>query len=259
MSPVFLQSGAVAVYTLGDMTWREAQALDRARLAAVLPVGAIEAHGPHLPLATDVIIAAGMAREGAARMSAAGREVLLLPALAYTSAGYAASFPGTVSVRPETLTALVRDIAASLVSQGVRVLAVANAHLEPAHIASLGRAVEAARAAGGIAIAFPDVTRKPWALRLTDEFKSGACHAGRFEGSIVMAQRPDLVREEIRTKLPPNPASLSKAIRDGKRTFEEAGGPKAYFGDPAAASRAEGLESIATLGTILEDAMRGIR
>lgn len=246
------------VHALASMTWKEAAALERARLVAVLPVGAVEAHGPHLPLLTDVIIAEAMAREGARLLSEAGREVLLLPSVAYASAGYADSFPGTVSIRPDTATALLVDIARSLSAQGVRTLAIANAHLDPAHIGSIDKAVEAIRAEKLLAVAFPDVTKKPWASRLTEEFKSGACHAGRFEGSIVMAERPDLVREEIRKSLPPNPASLSKAIRDGKRTFGEAGGPEAYFGWPADATAEEGRQTVATLGAILSESALGL-
>ena len=47
----------------------------------------------------------------------------------------------------------------------------------------------------GLAVAFPNLAAKPWALRLSDEFKSGACHAGQFETSIVLAERPELVRD----------------------------------------------------------------
>jgi len=102
----------------------------------------------------------------------------------------------------------------------------------------------------------PDLTRKPWAARLTEEFRSGACHAGRFEGSIVLAERPDLVREPVQKALAPNPASLSTAIRAGARTFAEAGGPRAYFGAPAEATAEEGRATIETLGQILADAVR---
>ncbi|HJL32167.1 MAG TPA: creatininase family protein, partial [Polyangiaceae bacterium LLY-WYZ-15_(1-7)] len=69
---------------------------------------------------------------------------------------------------------------------------------------------------------------------------SGACHAGRYETSLVMAAEPFLVRRTIAEKLAPNPSSLSVAIRDGKESFEEAGGPEAYFGWPADATEAEG-------------------
>ena len=99
------------------------------------------------------------------------------------------------------------------------------------------------------------MTRKPWALRLSDEFKSGACHAGQYEGSVVMARAPELVREDVRRALAPNPSSLSVAIREGKQSFEEAGGPEAYFGAPAAASAEEGERTIDTLAGILCEAV----
>ena len=237
---------------LAEMTWEEARDLDRGRTVAVLPVGAIEAHGPHLPLATDCVIAEAMAHAAAERLEARGFPAVVLPILPYTRAGFASGFPGTISASPGAVTAIVGDIARALGGQGFRALAIANAHLDPEHLASL----HAAREAGeGIEIVFPDLTRRPWGGRLTQEFKSGACHAGRFEGSVVLAERPDLVRDELRRKLPANPRSLSAAIAEGKRTFEEAGGPRAYFGDPAAASAAEGEETIAALGGILADAV----
>jgi len=70
-----------------------------------------------------------------------------------------------------------------------------------------------------------------------------------------MAARPDAVRETIRRSLAPNPASLSSAIRAGKATFEESGGPRAYFGWPADATAAEGMATIATLGDIVAEAV----
>ena len=239
---------------LAQMTWQEVARLDRTRAVALLPVGAIEAHGPHLPLATDGIIAEAMARAAARRLLAHDLVPLLLPTLSYTAAPFAAAFPGTLSLRPETVTALLADLARSLSGAGLRCLAIANAHLDPTHLGSLHAGAQAAREAG-LTVAFPDLTRKPWASRLTAEFKSGACHAGQYEGSIVLAARPDLVRETVRRSLPPNPASLSAAIRAGKSTFAEAGGPEAYFGNPAAATREEGEETIEVLGGILEEAI----
>jgi creatinine amidohydrolase len=237
------------------MTWEEARELDRARVVAILPAGAIEAHGPHLPLETDIVIADAMARAGAARLEAGGYVPILLPALAYTAAPFAAGFAGTISASPATVTALLLDVARALTREGIAALAVANAHLDPAHLGSLAAAVATARAEGLLPIAAPDVSRKPWAPRLGEEFRSGACHAGRYEGSIVMAARPGSVREAIRRALPPNPASLATAIREGKSTFEEAGGNRAYFGWPADATAAEGAATIATLGEILAEAV----
>lgn len=242
----------MSVALLADLTFEDLARLDKQRLVVIVPVGATEAHGPHLPLATDVIIAEGMAREGARRLDARGVTGLIAPALAYTSAGYAAGFAGTLSIRPETVTSLLLDLGDSLARHGVGTLALANAHLEPAHVASLQAAVDRATA---VRMIFPDVTRKPWALRLGDEFRSGACHAGQYEGSIVMAERPDLVRESVRVALPDNPESLSRAIRAGKTSFESAGGPRAYFGAPAKATAEEGRATLAVLGEILEQAV----
>jgi creatinine amidohydrolase len=239
---------------LSDMTWEEVREVAGARPVALLPVGALEAHGPHLPLGTDVIIAEAWACGAAEVLARRGLEVLRLPALAYTPAPFAREFPGTVSLQPGGLTDLVVGITAELGRLGVGALGIANAHLDPANLEALRAAVARCREAGGPPVAFPDLTRKPWALRLGDEFRSGACHAGRFEASIVLAARPELVRREIRA-LPPNPASLSTAIREGKRTFTEAGGPAAYFGWPAEASAAEGRAHLAALGEMLADAV----
>src|SRR5437773_1927185 len=124
-----------------------------------------------------------------------------------------------------------------------------------AHVAAIEAAVGQQRRDNGARIVFPDVTKRPWALRLTEEFRSGACHAGQYESSIVMAARPELVREAIRRSLPANPRSLSTAIRSGQTSFEEAGGPRAYFGSPADAGADEGARTIEALGAILEEAV----
>ncbi len=245
----------MAIHELADMTWEEARDLDRARTVAVLPVGATEAHGPHLPLATDVVIAQAMARAGALALEARGLAALVLPPLSYSAAPFASSFAGTISIPGGTVTTLLLDLAREATRQGFRALVVANAHLDPAHRDSIAEAERVARAGGMVPLIFPDITQKPWATRLTEEFRSGACHAGRYETSIVLAERPDLVREKIRKGLPPNPASISKAIRSGARSFEEADGARAYFGWPADATPEEGRASIEALGAILADAV----
>ena len=243
------------VHELAQLTWEEVRDLDRARTVVVLPVGAIEAHGPHLPLDTDVVIATAMARAGARRL-AARHTVLILPALAYTAAAFAAAFHGTLSIAAITVTAVIVDLARRLSDQGFRLLAIANAHLDPEHLTALHEAVKLARADRLLPIAFPDLTQRPWGSRLGAEFRSGACHAGQFESSIVLRAQPGGVRDQIRRTLPANPHSLSAAIKTGKRTFAEAGGPRAYFGDPAAATAEAGSELIEALGGILDDAVR---
>jgi len=245
----------MAIRELGEMTWEEVRDLDRARTVAILPTGAIEAHGPHLPLNADVVIAGAMARAGGEALVSGGLLAVILPPLAYSAASFAAGFPGTLSVGGDTVSSILVDLAQELTRQGFRALAVANAHLDPAHLDSIAEAERGARAGGMVPLIFPDITKKPWATRLTEEFRSGACHAGRYETSIVLAERADLVRETIRKGLPPNPASISKAIRSGARSFEEADGARAYFGWPADATPEEGRASIEALGAILADAV----
>jgi creatinine amidohydrolase len=221
---------------------------------AILPVGATEAHGPHLPLDTDVTIALGMARRAAAELERRGRACVVLPPLAYSVAEYAGPFPGTLSLRRETAAALVRDVLAAAARTGFSPLALANAHLEPAHVEVLRGAVEQARAAG-LDVRFPDVTRRALAQRLTEEFRSGACHAGRYEGSLVLADDPAAVKDDVRRALPEVPVSLVEAMRAGKPDFLQAGGAQAYFGAPAQASAEEGRATFGVLAALLVEAV----
>ncbi len=245
------------VQRLADMTWEEVRDGERSEVVAILPVGAVEAHGPHLPLGTDVVIAQAMARACGEQLAEEGRTAWILPPVWYAAATFAESFPGTIGVAGDTVRRLVREIAASLLGQGIETLALANAHLDPDHLASLKAAVR--EAPDGIDIVFLDLTRREVAEQLTEEFRTGACHAGRFEGSIVLAEAPGLVRSEIAAELAPNPSSLSTAIREGARTFADAGGPRAYFGWPADATAEEGRDTVQTLGRLLAEAIQAAR
>ena len=246
-----------SVHRLVDLTWEEVRSLARP-LAALLPVGATEAHGPHLPVGSDNVIAEAMAEEGARRLAAEGTCALILPTLAYTAAPFAAGFPGTISAPPDAARALVVAAADAAVRAGAGVFAIANAHLDPSHVRCLRDAAADVAAAGRIAVAFPDVTRRRLAERLSAEFRSGACHAGRYETSIVLAVRPDLVRSDIAAALEPNPASLVDALQAGRDTFEAAGGPRAYFGWPAEATAEEGRRTIEILGEMLAESVREV-
>lgn len=239
-----------------DLAWpQHEEGTERLRVA-LLPVGALEAHGPHLPVGTDLIIAEAMARSAAAALGAEGFAVARLPALAWTPAPFADEFAGTLSVRPATTTALVVDIARALAARGYACLGLANAHFDPANLAALAAARDEIERAALLRLAWPELTRRALAARLTEEFRSGACHAGRYETSILLAERPDLVDESRRHALPDNPISLVDAIRAGRTTFRAAGGPQAYFGAPAHASRAEGEATVARLGELLAEAVR---
>jgi creatinine amidohydrolase len=242
---------------LADLTYDEAAERIARGCWALLPAGATEAHGPHLPLSTDVIISATAAERAARKLARSGVEALVLPPLPYAVTEFAAEFAGTLSIPLETARALVRDVILGAVRTGFRGVVVCNAHLEPGNLEALHLGTADAVLRGARAV-FPDVTKKPHALTLGDEFRSGACHAGRYETSLVLAAEPFAVRESVARSLPPNPTSLSRAIRDGKLTFGEAGGPRAYFGDPAAASIAEGDLRYEALAAVYTEAVRGL-
>ncbi len=234
-----------------DLTWKEARERLARGVVVILPVGSTEAHGPHLPLATDVIISEEMSRRAAHKLAVKGVEALVLPPVSYSVTDFSSDFSGSISIRKETASALVRDICTSLYKQGAGLVVVANSHLEPEHVASITDGIEQVRQETGFRVVFPDKRRRRWAETLTEEFRRGDCHAGSYETSLVMASRPVLVREEIRLALERVPISIAEKIREGAKTFTEAGGIDAYFGDPRAASREEGERSYEALSDML--------
>jgi creatinine amidohydrolase len=143
-----------------------------------------------------------------------------------------------------------------LIARGWPRVCLVNSHLEPAHVSSLREACARALARTGVAVAFPDQLEKRWARTLTDEFKRGACHAGSYETSLVLAARPELVRDEVRRELVVKPIDLARAMREGKRTFVEAGAEQAYFGDPAAATVEEGNDIYGRLVAMIVETVR---
>jgi creatinine amidohydrolase len=173
---------------LEQLTWVETRDLLALQPVGLLPVGAIEAHGPHLPLDTDVVIAQGMARSGAAYLHSAGIPSVILPAVSYSVSFAGACFAGTSPVSGDTFQSYVTEILSHHASLGYRAICVCNAHLEPAHIAALGQAVSVAANAGSIPIVFPDQRLEPWANQLGEEFNRGSRHAGSYETSILMVE-----------------------------------------------------------------------
>jgi creatinine amidohydrolase len=245
----------VSIHHLTSLSWPSFRELASPRAVAILPLGALEAHGPHLPLGTDIIIAEAMARDGALRLAARGYEPIILPVLPFAPAPFAAGFAGTIDTAPAATGTVIEGIARSLARWGIGATVIANAHHDPAHVGAIRSAVEQIERERSAVLIFPDLTRRKWASRLTDEFMSGACHAGRYETSIVMAAGAQMVATQVMAALPPNPRSLVTAIQRGDRTFVDAGGPEAYFGAPAEASESEGREIIERLGRIIEDAV----
>lgn len=242
---------------LEQMTYEEVREVLARGAIALLPAGATEAHGPHLPLSTDVVISREAARRAHRLLMHEGIAALVLPPLAYAVTDYASEFAGTISLPFDTAKALARDVILGAMRTGFRGVVICNAHLEPENLRALREGAEEASAKGA-RVEFPDVTRKPHALRLGAEFKSGACHAGSYETSLVLAADPFLVRSQLAEGLSANPTSLSRAIRDGKKTFLEAGGANAYFGDPAQGNAADGETFYAELADIFATAARSL-
>jgi creatinine amidohydrolase len=220
-----------------EHSWTDLQ--KRKPQVVLLPIGSVEAHGPHLPLATDTIISGEIARRAALELQQKGIYTLILPPLQYAVTDFSRDFPGTVTIRKESFQNILKDIAHALRDHAIPILCIVNSHLEPAHIYSIHEAIQEI---DGIKVLFPDKTKKPWASLLTTEFKQGACHAGSYETSLVLAVREELVRNE-REKLQPNPVNLANLMKQGVSSFKDAGAPQAYFGDPAAATSEEGEQT----------------
>ena len=214
-------------------------------VVALVPVGSTEPHGPHLPLATDVIISDAASLRALGPLAARDVVALVAPAVPYGVTECAAGFAGAVSVPGPVLTAFLDAVAAGLLAQGLAHVCLVNNHLEPAHDA----AVRAAARPGRVSVACP-LTRR-WARTLSPEFKSGACHAGRYETSLVLAAAPALVDEPARARLPEVPISLSQQLGAGVTTFAAMGLAQAYAGAPALATASEGDELIDLLAAMV--------
>jgi creatinine amidohydrolase len=230
-----------------EMSWTEIELALKDRPIALLPVGNTEAHGPHLPVATDTVIAIEMSRRTAIRLKGKGIPALIAPPVTFCVSELGAAFPGTVSLPPDTATALVRELCVSLAKQ-FRAVALVNVNQEPANLEVLKKATEEAKKAGA-SVCLTEFQKKRWADRLGAAFNAGD-HAGCFETSLMLAAAPASVREKERISLPPMDA-LWPAVKKGAKTFAEAGGEDAYFGEPTAASVEEGEAHFTTLADIL--------
>jgi creatinine amidohydrolase len=223
-------------FMLASLTTEEAKAITEHPPSSVLvPVGSVEPHGPHLPLGTDTLLSEEAAERAAALLMDQGVSTYVAPAVPYGVTLYAAGFSGALSVPAAALTQMLHAIATGLLGDGWAHVCFVNNHLEPAHDAAV-RAALVGLDAGRASVACP--LTKRWGRTLSDEFKSGNCHAGRYETSLVLAAGGE-VRPSVRA-LPPLDVSLSEGIKAGKATFAEMGLGRAYTGAPGEATRGEG-------------------
>src|SRR5262249_13340249 len=107
-----------------EHTWKELQA--NPPQVVLLPIGSVEAHGPHLPLATDSIISEEMARRAAVELSHRNVRAFVLPPIHYVVTDFSKDFPGTISISKKTFQSLLNDIAESLAAQKATTLCIVN-------------------------------------------------------------------------------------------------------------------------------------
>jgi mycofactocin system creatininase family protein len=209
---------------LAEATWPEVEALAAAGpTTLVVPLGATEQHGPHLPIGTDAEIAAALATD-----AAAGRpELLVAPVLAYGSSGEHQDFAGSLSIGAAATELVLVELGRSATETFARVLFV-SAH--GGNVAPLGAAVGRLREEGR------DV--RAWSPRF-----GGDAHAGRTETSLVLALADAAVRAELAE--PGNAAPLADLIDDLRAGGVRAVSANGVLGDPAGASAEEGRALLA--------------
>jgi mycofactocin precursor peptide peptidase len=203
---------------LGDATWPEVAASERARLLA-LPIGSLEQHGPHLPLDTDTRIAV----ELGLRLARARSDVMVAPAVAYGASGEHAGFPGTLlinhAVLADVLIELIRSAREAF--RGVVLISTHGGNHE-----ALSLVGERCRSDGEEALIW------------TATVPGGDAHAGRTETSLMLAIDPGTVRLELAEagSTAPLDVLMPRLRAEGVRPISSNG----VLGDPRGASADEG-------------------
>ena len=204
----------------------------------VVPLGSLEQHGHHLPMATDTTVACAVAEAATGSLDGA----LLAPALAYGASGEHEGFPGTVSIGTEALTGLLVEYGRSACRWAGRVLVV-NGH--GGNLDALRAAGETLRGEGR------DVAWFPCGV------PGGDAHAGRTETSLMLHVEPGSVRTD---RSVPGVTTPIEQLLPRLRAEGVAGvSPTGVLGDPAGASAGEGAQLLAALADRLVDAVRGWR
>ncbi len=221
-------------------------------LAVLVPVGAVEPHGPHLGLSTDIAISQAVCDRAAPALDRAGVAALVSPAVPFGVTDCARAFAGAISVPADVVTAYLRAVIDGFLAQGASHVCLVNSHLEPAHDQAVRAAAEGRGARAGIA----SPLERRYARTLSEEFRRGACHAGRYETSIALAAAPELVDDETARALPEVDVSLSDALAAGVRDFADMGLSRAYAGAPARATTEEGVALLRKLADMVVTQVR---
>jgi creatinine amidohydrolase len=239
-------------YRWDRMTGPELKALAARDALAVLPIGSLEQHGPHLPVWTDSLCAHEIALRGAA---ASGIPVAVLPPLWLGLSEHHLPFGGTITLDHATFHAVLRCVVRSLLADGFRKLLIVNGHggnIDPLAVSSRELAVEF-----GIPIVvttWPNLA--PAAIGQILTTQPGIQHACEGETSLWLALdaaqvRQDKLAETISNPPPNPPAGFARFW-----SFEERAPRTGVRGDPRAATAAKGEAILAAVVPPLAAAMR---
>jgi creatinine amidohydrolase len=228
-----------------ERRWPEIDALDRNETVLLLPTGAIEQHGPHLPVDTDIHTALELSLRAAA---AAAGPTLVLPPVWWGNSPHHMAFPGTLSLRVETFADLIRDLCVSVHHHGFRRVLIVNGH--GGNAANLAATALRLSDEHGIFVA----TASYWSLVATDLRRIGTSpiggmgHACEMETSLQLRFRPERVDTDALGAHLPHLITSFNGI-----DFRDAG-PISYpwdfardtvdgvLGDPTAATAEKGAE-----------------
>ena len=254
-APLYALSCVPGADAFAARTWRETGA--DTRRTAVVPLGATEQHGLHLPLATDTWIADALAERLCARVG----DAVHVPALALGCSAEHAAFPGTLDLRPTTLAAVLTDVVTALARDGCGRVFVFSAH--GGNVGALRDAAPALRAAAAPALVdvFTDlaaVTAALHAVARADGVSAEAAghHAGEVETSMVLALRPHAVRSAALAPGYVAPTSDSQALFYPNLRSHA---PDGTVGDPRAADAARGVRYLDAWTDVLEGAYRAAK
>lgn len=220
-----------AMLSAATASWPDIETALEKGLIAVLPVGAVEQHGAHLPLLTDTVMASGVA----ARIAAA-IDGFLLPAIAYGDCWTTEGWVGTLSLSPDTLRLVVEDIGRGLHRMGARGLVTVNGHFgnrEPIFRAArmlheLGLPV--------LHLDYPGMEAAAHDVLESEPAGPGFYHADEFETSVMLALDPGSVRMERAAPEYPDFPPLFGHVPMKLSAFNRSG----VFGDPRPSSAEKG-------------------
>ncbi|MBI1259886.1 MAG: creatininase family protein [Chloroflexi bacterium] len=223
-----------------NATWIEIKArLEQGKVIAILPIGAEEEHGPHLPLATDTIMAAGFAE----RLSVA-LDGMLLPAIPYGETWTTSGYPGTISLSFNTVLAIVLDIGSALAAQNVSALVIVNGHFgNQAPLEQASRQLQNQHHLPTMVLNYPGMEQAAAAICESKPAAPGFYHADEFETSFVLALKPEVVHMERANAEYPQFPTVFGSVPLLLDTFCKSG----VFGDPRTASAEKGEQLLDAL------------